>query len=360
MRTDAVNPRIDIYLEKIRHNAELLVKKTKRFNIDLAVVTKSFCALPEIVEVLMGTGIKYLADSRIENLKKMTGFKLEKMLLRLPMLSQVEEVVQYADISLNSELVTIKELNRAAVEQNKTHKIIIMQDLGDLREGIFDAEEMVCAVKETKRLSNVKIIGIGTSMSCFGGVIPDEKNLGEMIKTASVIESILGYPLEIISGGNSSSMYLIEESKIPSKINNLRVGEIIVLGNETTCGLQVKGVYRDTFILTAEIIEIKEKPSVPIGKIGLDGFGNVPILEEKGNLIRAILAVGRQDFGTHNVTPVDREIEVLGSSSDHLILDITNCKKDYKIGAEISFTLGYGALLSLMTSEYIYKNIIAA
>ncbi len=117
-------------------------------------------------------------------------------------------------------------------------------------------------------------------------------------------------------------------------------------------------MYIDTFILTAEIIEIKEKPSVPIGKIGLDGFGNVPILEEKGNLIRAILAVGKQDFGTHNVTPVHREIEVLGSSSDHLILDITNCKKDYKIGDEISFTLGYGALLSLMTSEYIYKNIV--
>ncbi|MGV8146857.1 MAG: ornithine racemase Orr [Alkaliphilus sp.] len=355
-----MNPRIDIHVDKIKHNAELLVKMAKNCNVNLAVVTKSFCAMPEIVEELVDTDIRYLADSRIENLKTMQGFKLEKMLLRLPMISQVREVVQYADISLNSEIITIKELNRAAMEQNKIHRIILMQDLGDLREGIFNIDEMISVTKETKKLSNIKIIGVGSNLSCFGGVIPDEENLGKLIETARKVESVLGYPLEIISGGNSSSIYLIDKLRMPKEINNLRIGEGAVLGGETTCGLQIKGAHNDTFVLTAEIIEIKEKPSLPIGKIGLDAFGNVPSFEEKGNLVRAILAVGKQDFGAYDIMPRDREIEVLGSSSDHLILDITNCKKCYEIGDEISFTLGYGALLALMTSEYIHKNIIRA
>ncbi|MCD5414876.1 MAG: alanine/ornithine racemase family PLP-dependent enzyme [Clostridiales bacterium] len=353
-----MNPRIDIYLDKIKHNAELLVKKAKICNISLAAVTKSFCAMPEIIEVLVDTNIKYLADSRIENLKKMKHFDLEKMLLRLPMLSQASEVVKFADISLNSEITTVKELNRAAMKQNKIHKIIIMYDIGDLREGIFNIDELISFVSETKELSNIKIVGVGTNLSCFGGVIPDEKNLGELIETAKKVEFILGYSLEMVSGGNSSSLYLIDNFKMPNEINNLRIGEAIALGGETTCGLQIEGAYKDTFILTAEIIEVKEKPSVPIGKIGLDAFGNVPSFTEKGNLVRAIVAVGKQDFGAYDIMPTDKEIEILGSSSDHLILDITNCKKCYEIGDEISFTLGYGALLALMTSEYIQKNII--
>lgn len=353
-----MNPRIDIYLKKIKHNTELLVKKAECSSISLALVTKSFCALPEIIEVLVDTGIKYLADSRIENLKKMACFKPEKMLLRLPMLSQVEEVVRYADISLNSELATIKELNRAAQGRNKVHKVMIMQDLGDLREGIFDDEEMVCVVEEAKQLSNVKIIGIGANLSCYGGVRPDEKNLGRMVETAGKIESILGYPLEIISGGNSSSIYLIGDPLMPCEINNLRIGEGIVLGSETSFGFQIEGAYRDTFILTAEIIEIKEKPSFPIGTIGLDAFGNVPSFKERGNLLRAILAVGKQDIGANDIIPLDTNIEVLGSSSDHLVVDITGCTKHYEIGDEIGFTLGYGALLALMTSEYVYKHIV--
>jgi len=353
-----MNPRIDIYVDKIRHNTKLLVEIAKTCNIDLAVVTKSFCAMPEIVETLIDTDIKYLADSRIENLKKMQQYNLDKILLRLPMISQVDEVVQFADISLNSELATIKELNRASIEQNKVHRIIIMQDLGDLREGIFNIDEIISVTREIKKLSNIKIVGVGSNLSCFGGVIPDEENLGKLVETSKKMESVLGYSLEIISGGNSSSIYLIDELKMPNEINNLRIGEGVVLGGETTYGLQIEGAYRDTFVLTAEIVEIKQKPSLPIGKIGLDAFGNVPSFKEKGNLLRAILAVGKQDFGAYDIFPIDREIEVLGSSSDHLLLDITSCKKRYEIGDEISFTLGYGALLALMTSEYIYKNII--
>ncbi|SCY57104.1 ornithine racemase Orr [Alkaliphilus peptidifermentans] len=353
-----MNPRIDIDLKKLNHNAKIVVEKSKPFGIDVAAVTKGFCAYPEIAEVIAAAGIKYLADSRVENLKKMQHIKLKKILLRLPMISQVEDVVNYADISLNSEIETIQALNNAALKNNKIHKIILMVDLGDLREGIFDEVELETVIKAIIDLKNIDLVGIGTNLTCFGGVIPTKENLSQLLASAKKIEELTGKPLDIISGGNSSSFYLVDNSEILPQINHLRFGEAILLGVESTYGRIIPESYQDTFQLVAEIIEIKTKPSVPIGEIGRDAFGNVPTFEEKGIMKRAILAVGKQDLSTHPITPVDTEAEVLGGSSDHLIIDITHCNKDYKVGDEMVFQLSYGAMLGLMTSEYVYKNFI--
>ena len=42
------------------------------------------------------------------------------------------------------------------------------------------------------------------------------------------------------------------------------------------------GNRQDTVKLVAEVIELKRKPSMPIGKIGKDAFGNTPVFEDKG------------------------------------------------------------------------------
>lgn len=353
-----MNPKINVYLNKLQHNTEVLVKQCQDAGIDVAAVTKVFCGKPEIAETIVKGGVKYLADSRIENLAKMKELPLEKILLRLPMISRAKETVQFADISLNSELETIEALNDAALELGQPHKVILMMDLGDLREGIFDNEELHRALKRIKELQSIKVVGIGTNLTCYGGVIPDDENLGRLLETANLIEAELGYPVEMISGGNSSSIYLLEKQGMPKGINHLRLGESIVLGYETAYGKRIPNTFDDAFQLVAEIIEIKEKPSIPIGTIGRDAFGNVPEFEDKGKQRRAILAVGKQDFGTHSIIPLDTEIEILGGSSDHLIIDLTHCRREYKVGDEVTFNLTYGSLLALMTSEYIYKNCI--
>jgi len=354
-----MNPRIDINLDKIKHNAEVLLELCRPYNLSVAAVTKGFCGKPEIAEVLVEAGVRYLADSRLENFVKMKDLPVEKLLLRLPMISQAKEVVTYADISLNSELETIKALNAAAEDISTTHKIILMLDLGDLREGIFDAVELEKAAREIKGLSNIDLIGVGTNLTCYGGVIPNEDNLGQLVETASKIEEILGKKLEIISGGNSSSVYLLMNNKMPKGINHIRLGEAILLGSETAYGDAIPNTHQDAFQLVAEVIELKEKPSVPIGEIGRDAFGNVPTFVDKGTHKRGILAVGKQDITTHPITPVDQQIEILGGSSDHLIVDFTKCDKEYKVGDEVVFNIGYGAMLALMTSEYIHKNYVS-
>lgn len=353
-----MNPRIDIDFNKLRHNTKVISDRCKEKEIEIAAVTKAFCGIPEIAKAYVDGGARYLADSRVENLKRLSDLSVEKIMLRLPMLSQVEETVKFSDISLNSEIETIIALDNAAKKLNKIHKIIIMIDLGDLREGFFDNEELESALLKFKKLENIKVIGVGSNLTCYGGVIPNEVNLGKLVECGETIEKVLDTTLEIISGGNSSSIFLLEEDRVPKRINNLRLGESLLLGRESAYGKSIPNTYNDVFKLVAEIIEIKEKPSHPIGEIGRDAFWNIPVFEDKGIRKRAILAIGKQDIGSSSVQPLDDKIEVIGASSDHLIIDITECSINYNVGDEITFNIDYGALLSLMTSEYVYKNIM--
>lgn len=349
-------PKVIVDLNKLRHNARSVIEICKDRGIDVAAVTKAYCANPKIVQGVIDGGVKLLADSRIQNLMKLKDIKAIKILLRLPMLSEVEEVVKYCDISLNSELKTIEELSRVAVKENKIHKIILMVDLGDLREGVWPSDAIDTARKIIK-MKGIQLVGLGTNLTCYGGVIPTKDNLSQLSDICKEIEEELGLELKILSGGNSSSMHLIQNGEIPARINNIRLGEAIIFGTEAAYGNILPNTFQDVFTLAAQIVEIKNKPSIPIGEIGVDAFGNKPVFEDNGIRKRAILAIGKQDIYPEKLIPVDRSIKILGASSDHLIVDITETHEHYNIGDEIRFNLKYPALLQLFTSEYVYKEI---
>ncbi|WP_404988686.1 ornithine racemase Orr [Clostridium culturomicium] len=354
---DESYPRIEINLDKLSHNTKMALNICRRNKIDLAVVTKVFCSMPDMVKIILEAGVSIIGDSRVENLKRIKGLSCEKLLLRLPSISQAEEVVRYADISLNSEMDTLKALSKAAVKANKVHKIILMIDLGDLREGIWPGE-VINTSKEVIGLPNIEFLGIGTNLTCYGGIIPDDNNLGKLVDIKKDIEEKLGIKLKVVSGGNSSSLYKVLNKTMVDGITNLRLGESVVLGRETAYGKDIPGMFKDIFTFKGEIIELKEKPSMPIGNIGMDAFGEIPTFEDKGIMKRAIISVGRQDVRIDGLTPRDKTIEILGGSSDHLLLNLTNCKGNYKVGDVVEFDVDYGALLSLMTSEYINKYIV--
>ena len=273
------------------------------------------------------------------------------------MQSEADEVVRYSDLSLNSEIETIKKLNKAAENQNKTHKILLMIDLGDLREGIFfkDEEDIYLAVEEILLLKNIELYGLGVNLTCYGAVIPKNENLSILVETAAKIEEKFNIKLQMISGGNSSSVYLIGKKELPEKINNLRVGEAFLLGDETAYSEMLDGFYDDAFVLEAEIIELKEKQTVPVGETGVDAFGNKPVYEDLGVIKRAIIAVGRQDVDPYNLHPIDSKISVLGASSDHLILNVQDSDVEYKTGDIVKFKLSYSSLLRATTSSYVQK-----
>lgn len=350
-------PRVEISLTKIRENSEILSKMCSGQGLSMWAVTKCFCAIPEVSSAIVDGGASMLADSRISNLKKLRDIKVPKVLLRIPMQTEVSEVVEYADYSLNSEITTLRLLGEAAANKNKIHNVIIMVDLGDLREGIWP--DMVDEfVLEAVKIKGICIKGFGVNLTCYGGVIPNRENLGKLVEIAKEMEKKYRLEIEIISGGNSSSFYLVQKKEMIEGINNLRLGEVLLLGRETAFGEPVKGLNKDVFILKGQIIELKDKPSVPIGEIGMDAFGNNPTFEDKGVIKRAIVGFGRQDIDPAGIDPLDSKIEIIGGSSDHTLLDLTECDKDYKVGDILEFYLDYGSLLRSMTSEYVEKVII--
>lgn len=350
-------PEVVIKIDKYKSNIKSLVERCSGANVKVWIVTKSFCAHPHIVSNLIDCGIDGLADSRIQNLKKMKDLNIKKILLRIPMLNEVDDVVEYADYSLNSEIETIYALGERARKKGKKHNIIIMLDMGDLREGVWP-DDVDDFINKVLKIEGVEIKGFGTNLTCYGGVIPDENNLGRLVKIAKEMAEKYKLDLEYISGGNSSSYYLLEDGKLPVGINNLRLGEIAILGRETAFGKRIDMLHDDAFILRAQIVEIKNKPSVPIGNIGMDAFGNKPYYEDRGIIKRAIIAIGRQDINPDGLIPLDPNIDILGASSDHTILDVTKSDRNYKVGDVIEFKMDYGSLLKAMTSEYVDKVVV--
>jgi len=356
-----MHPKLVVNLEKLKFNIGYLTQKMKEHDLSITAITKVHSADKEIVKVFdTFPDIEYFGDSRIENLITYQHASKKKILIRIPMSSEVKEVIQYADISFNSELSTIKQLNEEAKKQNKTHSVLLMVDLGDLREGFFQEAELMATVAKMTEMSHIKLIGLGTNLTCYGAVLPDEENLGQLLSYQAKIEEAFNLKLSMISGGNSSSLYLLDDSALtlPTGITNLRIGEAFFSGGETAHGRQYPEMHDDVFTLQAEIVELKEKPSFPIGTRGIDAFGQMPTFEDKGDRLRGILAVGRQDVVFDGLSPLDERLLIVGASSDHLIVDFTDSLATYCVGDVVEFKLNYGAMLAAFTSKYVSKSYI--
>ena len=352
-------PRISIDLNKLKENLDFLTELCHSSGIMAAIVTKVFCADERIVELINGSSADMLADSRTEDVADALSH-LPRLLLRIGMQSEADTIVSCADISMQSEIETIKLLAEAAEKAGKLHKIILMIDMGDLREGIFNTErEKILKTAEFIHSSpSLELYGVGVNLTCYGGILPDEVNLGGLVGIAEYLRKELGEEIPVISGGNSSTMGLLLAHEVPKGIDHLRLGESFVLGNDTAVGKPVPGLNTDCFVLEAEIVELQTKPSKPIGKSGPNAFGEYLEYPDRGMMKRAILAIGRQDVSVDGLTPVDPEVEIIGASSDHLIVNLTDCSRVYKVGDVLSFIPDYGALLHLFTSKYVDRHYI--
>jgi ornithine racemase len=322
----------------------------------VTAVTKGVCGSIEIAKTLVEYGIHSIGDSYLHNITKMkkAGVGAKFMLLRSPMLSETEQTVLLSDISLNSEIEVIKSLDHFASKLNKKHQIILMIEMGDLREGIMPAQ-VDFYVENILKLQNIDLIGIGTNLLCFGGIKPDVSNMSALSSIAGQIQGKYQHLLAIISGGNSANFQWFQNTSDPGLINHVRIGESILLGTEPTKKKPIPGLFNNVFQLQVEVIENKIKPSMPSGEITFNAFGDIPEFEDSGLMKRAILAIGKQDLDVRGCFPID-DIEIIGSSSDHLLV---NTKKvDLNVGDIVKFDLTYRALLRLMVSPYVEKNYI--
>ena len=346
-------PRLEVDLDKIQHNARSLVEWLAVRGISVTGVTKATLGSPEIAGALLRAGVRTLGDSRIENIEAMRRARVpaSMALIRSPMLSQVDRVVAHADVSFNTELDVISKLSCAAQKMGKTHRIVLMVELGDLREGILPGD-LEPIVRQALRFPHIKLDGIGANLACQSGVEPDAKNMAELSALVAAMEATSGVKLGMVSGGNSANLPWALNGADKGRVNDLRLGESLLLGREPLRRRPIDGLHTDAITLVAEVIESTVKPSQPWGKIAQTAFGETPPALDRGEISRTILAIGQQDTDPRGLLPPSG-IEILGASSDHLITD--SGQQRLSVGTEVRFQLNYSALLRAMTSPFVAK-----
>lgn len=355
----ATYPSVTVNLPHLRKNIPILRELCENRGIQITAVTKVFEADPVIARVLVEGGLSRLGDSRVDNLERLAEFDVEKWLIRPPMISEAAKLVKYGDASLNSELAVIEAIEKECEKQGRRHKIILMADLGDIREGYVDYDELIEVAKRVAAMPHVDLYGLGVNLTCFSFVQYDTEKLTQLAELAKRVEEATGVKLQVISGGNSATVDLMLRGGIPEGVNNLRLGESVLFGKERAKYTFLPGTYNDVFTIHAEIVELKEKPSLPWGDIGVDSYGRTPTFVDRGpKRLKAICALGRQDFDAETTTPCDPGVIILGASSDHLMLDITDSEKTYKVGDCIDLRLGYFSTMRAFTSAYVRREYI--
>lgn len=347
---------LDIDLDKIGQNARQLVNLAAHHGVSITAVTKAFLGEPRLAQTLLRNGVAELGDSRIENIERMRHAHITApvVLIRSPMPSEIDRIVRSNTISVNSELDVLTALGAAARLCGRIHDVMIMVELGDLREGVM-SNDVLATVRHVLRQPSLRLHGIGTNLACRSGVEPTDANMGELSHLVDTVEATLGIEVECVSGGNSANLAWMSNSKAHGRINNLRLGESILLGRDPLHREPIAGLHTDAITLVGEVIESRRKPTRPWGRTGQNAFGETFDAErskEDTQIWQTIVAAGRQDTDPDDLSSPPG-IAVLSASSDHLILE-TNTRIDP--GTAVRFQPGYSALLRSMTSPFVVKR----
>src|SRR6056297_445772 len=353
---------IELDSKKLEHNYNYLKELLDKDDIKFGIVSKVLCGNKEFLQELINLGADQIFDSRIYNLKvvKSINPNVETAYIRPPSKRSIRSVVRYADISFNTEFYTIRLLSEEAQRQDKTHKVIIMIEMGDLREGVL-GEDFVNFYGKIFKLPNIEVVGIGTNLNCLNGVMPSHDKLIQLSLYEQLIESKFKKNIPYVSGGSSVALELVFKNMLPEGINHYRIGETLFFGNNLFTEENIEEMENDIFRLYAEIIELTEKPVVPTGEIGQNVAGEVKEFDSDDygkTSYRALLDIGLLDIDPENLIPCDEDIELSGASSDMIVADLGTKKPDYKVGDLISFKINYMGALTVLSSRYIGKKVV--
>ncbi len=360
---------LQIRAERIRENIRLLNRylkdKDKQWSLVIKILGGHKATLENILEEDLMQDIHSLADSNLSHLKTVKEINpdLVTMYIKPPSVKETEDVISYADISLNTSHETIEALNEEAQRVNKVHKVIIMIELGELREGIL-RENIINFYSKIFELSNITVIGIGTNLGCMYGVEPTYDKLMQLNLFNELIQTKFNEKLELTSGGSSITLPLLERDAIPVGVNHFRIGEAAFLGTSPFNNERFKELNEKTFIFKSSIIELKKKPRQPDGQIGDGNTGHVEKFagddDPAGRIkhYRAIL-----DFGTLKVdpkvdlNPIDDDAKYIGTTSDMTVFDMGKKKGEHSIGNTLEFDLTYMGVAKLMYSNLVEKVV---
>ncbi|MCP4679757.1 MAG: alanine/ornithine racemase family PLP-dependent enzyme [Deltaproteobacteria bacterium] len=356
--------KVTINLRSLRHNLQQISSVIGRNNATWSVVTKSLCGNQDILRALQMLGVHSVADSRLGNLSKIKEAvtEFETWYLRLPHLSAIKSIVSLADISLNSEIQMIRALGKEAVAQNKVHRVVIMIELGDLREGILPGS-LSDFYETVFEIEGIEVIGIGAQIGCLTGAMPNEDQMAQLGLYRELLELKFDRKIPIISAGSTIFLPKLFEGGNYPAVNHYRIGEGLFLGTNLVTGERIEQLLDDVVLLDVEIAEIKEKQLTSsvetVGSAPFEGQetnpADQPMPGQRG--VRALLTVGHLDTNISGLTPLVSEYQVAGGSSDITVMNLGSNPNRLKLGDTVTFKTNYSAFLGLMNDPYIEKTV---
>ncbi len=354
-------PMIEVDLEAIRNNARVLCGECAKYGISAAGVVKFSDARTAIARSYAAGGCSQIAVSRAKHLPELREAlpDMELMLIRAPGRSDLETAARFADLILHSSAEGLRELDAAAAAAGTRPGVLLMLDVGDRREGVETAQQLCeLAVLVEQELPHLRLRGVGTSLACLNGILPTYENLDGLVKAAEAVEERIGRKLELISGGSSINLLLLKDgvNRMPARVNHLRLGGSIANPRNIHLnrGVTFPGLDEDTIRIFAEIIELEWKDSMVKGTSTLNWAGQQVSQIDRGRRLRAILALGSQDIGdSRTLRPLEPGVEVIGCSSDHLVVDVTDHEGTLHYGDVLSFGMGYSPMLYAFSGKHV-------
>lgn len=356
---------LNIESKKILGNIRKLDKYLKKHNIEWSLILKILSGNKEVLEKILHDpvikNLHSLGDSRLSNLKRIKKIRpdLVTMYIKPPAIQYAKSVVKVADISYNTSYRTLEALNEEAAKLDKIHRVIIMIELGELREGI-NRHKLLDFYSKTFALDNIKIIGVGTNLGCMYGVGPTYDKLIQLVLYKQLIEAKFDKDIELVSGGSSITLPLIGKRRCPKSVNHFRIGEAVFLGTSPLTTKKFRDLSDNAFTFSASIIELEKKDNIPIGHISDGNVGHAVEIEqgEYEKVYRAILDFGIIDVDVQDIEPTDPHISFQGTTSDMTVYNIEEGKNHkYKVGDMVDFSPNYMAVARLMSARYINKIV---
>jgi predicted amino acid racemase len=270
------------------------------------------------------------------------------VLIRTVLPSEVDRVVAAADTSCNTEVEVVELLSAAAGRARRVHAVTLMVELGDLREGIMP-RDLPEVIAQCLALPHIEVRGIGTNLACRNGIVPDDRNMGELSDLAVAIEAQFGITLGVVSGGNSANLEWLQSTEHVGRIDDLRLGESILLGRDPLRCSPITGLHHDPVTVFAEVMESKHKPRRAWGERAQSPFAPPTVATSADELDgwHSLLGIGHQDTDPLDLTPPPG-LRIIGASSDHLVV-ASNGR--LRLGSEVAFRPGYSALVRSMSSR---------
>ena len=348
-----------IDLAKLDHNVAVIQEICRHAGVQAVWVTKGCHSHPAVVDLLASRGAAVLGEVYADNLRRIRdGFAGELLMIQPPSHHQLDAALAFADTLLVSSVDNAAALARAARRAGRRPRLILMVDVGNLREGVLP-DAVAGVVTRILELPHVDLIGLGTSVGCFGGYLANERDLQRLVHVAATVSAATGHHFRTLSAGSGTMLLeLAAAGSMPPEINQLRIGAAFLVGDQPPTGRPLPALHQDAFLMRGEILELARKPSLPQAPTGSDAFGRTVAFEDLGERNRALLDFGMTDVDVYALTPRSAGVRVLGATSNYTICDVTECPECLRVGSHLDFRMAYSAMARAMASVHTPKTLV--